>query len=146
MTTEFTIQKATWRDLGELNQVENECFSEDRWPFWDLIGVLTMPGVVRLKAVVEGHMAGFIAGDLRMHEGVGWIVTIGVRLAYRRMGIAAALLRECETQMNIRPLRLCVRLSNLAAQRMYDKAGYHQTQVWEAYYPGGEDALVYEKT
>jgi hypothetical protein len=31
----------------------------------DLIGVLTMPNVVRLKAMSDHQMVGFIAGDVR---------------------------------------------------------------------------------
>ena len=53
---------ATWRDLGELRTVEHECFGDDAWPLWDLVGVLTFPGVVRLKAVMSEKMFGFVAG------------------------------------------------------------------------------------
>ena len=90
-------------------------------------------------------MAGFIAGDLRGEEGVGWITTLGVAPAYRRNGIALALLRDSEKQMAAKRIHLCVRKSNLAAINLYTNNGYHQIDVWRAYYPDKEDALVLEK-
>ena len=65
--------------------------------------------------------------------------------AYRRMGIAQALLQACEARLSAPLIRLCVRRSNLPAIRLYEKYGYHQVDIWRAYYNGGEDALVLEK-
>jgi ribosomal-protein-alanine N-acetyltransferase len=42
-------------------------------------------------------------------------------------------------------VRLCVRVSNLEAQRMYQGLGYGNLDIWRRYYPNGEDALVMEK-
>jgi len=136
---------ATWHDLGELRAVEHECFGDDAWPLWDLVGVLTFPGVVRLKAVVAEKMIGFIAGDVRPREGLGWITTIGVLTAFRRQGIANAMLAKCEEMMGMAVVRLCVRRSNLGAQKLYQKAGYLPAGVWERYYSDREDALVLQK-
>jgi ribosomal protein S18 acetylase RimI-like enzyme len=61
------------------------------------------------------------------------------------MGIANALLDACEQEMAQPVVRLCVRRSNLDAQSLYLKRGYTQTEIWEKYYEGGEDALVLEK-
>lgn len=139
------IVPATWRDLGELRQLERACFAEDQWPLFDLIAVLTWPDIVRLKAVVDGAMVGFIAGDPRPQENTAWIATLGVLPAYRRQGIGLALLNACEARLSQPRLRLCVRVSNLAAIRLYEKAGYFSLEVWQKYYRDGEDALVMEK-
>lgn len=139
------ILAATWRDVAELRQLERACFAEDQWPLLDLIAVLTWPDIVRLKAVVDGAMVGFIAGDPRPQENSAWIATLGVLPAYRRRGIGMALLEACEARLPQRRLRLCVRLSNLAAIRLYEKAGYSSVDIWQKYYEDGEDALVMEK-
>jgi ribosomal protein S18 acetylase RimI-like enzyme len=143
--TPYSITQANWRDVGELRQLEKECFGEDSWPLWDIIGVLTMPGVVRLKAVMNERMVGFIGGDVQRGENTGWITTLGVFPAQRRLGIAAALLAECETQMGMNHVKLCVRKSNDPAILLYKRAGYQQIDIWHRYYSGGEDALVLEK-
>ena len=66
----YQILSAGWRDLGSLRRLEKICFPEDAWPLLDLIGVLSLPNVVRLKAVklvdsAAETMIGFIAGDRR---------------------------------------------------------------------------------
>ncbi len=145
MDEAFQIVKAGWQDLSELRRLENICFGEDAWPLWDLVAVLTMPKVVRLKAVVDGKMAGFIAGDPHTREGVGWIATLGVLPEYRRRGIAAALLAECERQLNFSRVKLSVRKDNDGAIQLYKNAGYQMIDLWRNYYHSGQDALVLEK-
>jgi ribosomal protein S18 acetylase RimI-like enzyme len=145
VTIPHQIVPATWHDLNQLRQIEKECFGPDTWPLWDLIAVLTLPGIVRLKAVVDGRMVGFVAGDPKLSEGVGWITTLGVTAAYRRQGIARALLKSCEEGLSLPVIKLSVRKSNQAAINLYATEGYKQAGVWAKYYTGGEDALVLEK-
>ncbi|MDR3573341.1 MAG: N-acetyltransferase [Anaerolineaceae bacterium] len=143
--TAVSIQNATWHDLGQLRQLEQECFGEDAWPLIDLIGVLTMPGVIRFKAVADDQMVGFISGDPRSGDGIGWITTLGVRPTYRRQGIAQSLLVICEDQMGLRRVRLCVRRDNDPAITLYEQNGYRKVDIWSNYYGPGRDALVLEK-
>ena len=87
------IQPASIRDLGALRRLEQACFEKDAWPLLDLIAVLTWPDVIRLKAVENYEMIGFVAGDPRSSEGVNWVATIAVDPHYQRRGIGRALLR-----------------------------------------------------
>ena len=141
----FTILEATWRDLGGVRRIEQECFGHDAWPLLEILAALSMPGNMHLKAVVENEIAGFVGGEIKGSEHIGWITTIGVSSAYRRMGIGLALLEAGEKRLGTHKLRLCVRQSNISALFMYWKAGYHQVDVWKNYYLGSEDALVLEK-
>ncbi len=143
--TPFQIGTASWQDLNDLRKLEDICFGEDAWPLWDLIAVLTFPKIVRLKAVAGGKMVGFIAGDPHPREGVGWIATLGVLPHYRRLGIASALLNQCEQELYLPNIRLSVRRSNDPALDLYRKFGYRMVDVWRNYYHSGEDALVLEK-
>ena len=139
------ILPATLRDLGSLRRVEQACFPKDAWPLLDLIAVLTWPDVVRLKAVEDGLMVGFIAGDPRSSENLAWIATIGVLPEYQRRGIGRALLRACEEKLPQKRIRLCVRVSNEGAIEMYKQEGYVSTDTWQKYYNDKESALVMEK-
>lgn len=143
---QFRIQPASWRDLGALRTLEQECFPVDAWPLLDLIGVLSFPNVVRLKAVWESQMIGFIAGDRRSSQNLAWIATIGVRPAFQRQGIASALLRHCEAQLKVARVRLSVRVGNLPAIRLYQGCGYQRVGYWPEYYQDRSDAIVFEKS
>ncbi|HNH27364.1 MAG TPA: GNAT family N-acetyltransferase, partial [Anaerolineales bacterium] len=129
-------------DLTALRKLEKESFDRDAWPMIDLIAVLTFSNVVRLKAMENGNMIGFVAGDPRPRDGWGWIATIAVDSNFRRRGIGTALLHACESQLGVQRSRLTVRTSNQGAINLYEKEGYRTIDVWKAYYSDGEDAIV----
>ena len=139
------ITRATWRDLTELHTLEHDAFENDAWSLLDLVGVLTLPSTSRLKAVLNGSMVGFVAGDIRKNEMLGWITTIGVLKTHRRLGVGRALLRASEADMKMPRVCLCVRKSNHSAIALYSSEGYHSIDLWQHYYEDGEDALVMEK-
>lgn len=139
------ILRATLRDLGPLRRIEQACFLKDAWPLLDLLAVLTWPEVVRLKAVEDGQMIGFIAGDPRPSDHQAWIATVGVLPEYQRRGIGRALLRECEQRLTQPRIRLCVRVSNESAIHLYQQEGYLAMDTWREYYNDKENALVMEK-
>jgi len=145
-TSNFEIVEASWRDLGGVRRVEQECFGSEAWPLLDILAVLSLPGSIRLKAMVGSEIVGFVGGEIKGSERMGWVTTIGVLGAYRRRGIAAALLERCEKALGTHKVRLCVRQSNLSALGLYWKFGYHQVDTWKRYYQGGEDALVLERS
>jgi ribosomal-protein-alanine N-acetyltransferase len=139
------IEPASLRDLSALRAIERVCFPKDAWPLLDLISVLSFPGVLRLKAVKDNHMVGFIAGDVRKADGIAWIATLAVLPEYQRQGIGAALLAACEAQIPLRRIRLCVRMTNMSAIGLYERSGYQRLGEWTKYYQDGESALVMEK-
>lgn len=139
------ILPASLLDLGPLWQIERASFDTDRWPLLDLMAVLSFPDVVRLKAVVDGRMVGFIAGDQRESKGLSWIATIAVLPTYRQRGIGRALLEMCEAKLTTPRIRLCVRTDNVSAIRLYEQAGYQRVDMWYRYYRDRADAIVMEK-
>jgi len=141
----YTIEQANLNDLGGMRIIEQVCFPLDAWPLLELIGALSLPGLVRLKAMAGGTMAGFVGGSVKRSKQEGWITTLGVLPEYRRLGIASTLLDECEAALGMPTIRLTVRRSNLGAKRLYHLRGYAHVETWQGYYDGGEDALVLEK-
>ncbi len=144
-TCEYQITGANWRDLNAIRSLEQACFPQDAWPLWDIIGVLTLPNVIRLKAVCGEQLIGFVAGDIRRSQQISWIATIGVMPEYRGQGVGRTLLRACEEKLPTQFIRLCVRASNQTAIRLYRREGYSVVGTWHQYYQGDEDALVMEK-
>ena len=140
------IQPAAWRDLGEIRQLEKLCFPQDAWPLLDMLGALSFPSMVRLKAVDGERIVGFVVADIRRFKNMAWIATICVHPDYRGQGMGTKLLGACEAQLDIERIRLSVRASNKAAIRMYSRSGYVVTGSWPKYYKGSEDATVMEKS
>ena len=145
MPADYIIDNATWRDLNSIRRLEQICFPKDAWPIWDVLGVLTLPNVVRLKAVQGGELVGFVAADIRPSQNMAWIATIAVSPENRRQGIAKALLKACEARLLTPAVRLYVRASNEAAIRLYLEQGYYEINGHPGYYTDGEDARVFEK-
>lgn len=139
------IVPATWRDLRELRHLEEVCFQDDAWPLLDVIGVLSFPGIVRLKAVIDEKMVGFIAGEWREVQQLAWIATFGVLPEFQRRGIGSALLEACEVALDVSRIRLTVRVGNSPALSLYRSFGYQQVGMWKNYYRGDIDAVVLEK-
>jgi ribosomal-protein-alanine N-acetyltransferase len=104
---------------------------------------MIFPRIIRLKAVAGDKLIGFVMGE--RERGTGWIATFGVDPDYRRRGIGTDLLDAVERQLGSDSVRLCVRVSNEPAIRLYERAGYRPVDTWRRYYRGGEDAQVMEK-
>lgn len=139
------LQSASIRDLNALRRLEKVCFEKDAWPLLDLIAVLTWPEVVRIKAVEDSVMVGFVAGDPRPSWKEFWIATIAVDPRFQRRGIGRQLLRACEEKSKIPRIKLAVRISNQPAISLYEKEGYRTLDIWKSYYVDGEDGLVMGK-
>lgn len=140
------ILPATLRDLHDLRNLEKVCFPVDNWPLLDLIGVLSIPGIVRLKAMENGLFVGFVAGTVNKRSNVAWITTIAVLPGSQNRGIAQKLLLECESLMKNQNIKLTVRKSNSKAIHLYEKNGYFIEEIWKSYYIDGEDAILFQKS
>jgi ribosomal-protein-alanine N-acetyltransferase len=141
----MTILTASLGDLSGLRQLERASFGKDAWPLLDLIALLTWPGINRLKFIRSEMMIGFIASDQPVSRDQAWITTLAVLPAYRRQGVARALLVECEQRITAPKIRLCVRITNSPAIQLYSSSGYKQCDIWKNYYEDGGDGLVMEK-
>lgn len=143
----FRLLPAGLRDVSAIRDLEQLSFPLDAWPLIEMIGVLSLPNVLRWKAV-EGErdeLVGFIAVDVRRRQNIAWIATIAVHPERRGQGIGDALMAAAESGVDMPRMRLSTRMSNEAAIALYEKRGYSRVDVWPRYYAGGEDALVMEK-
>ncbi len=141
----WQILPATWQDFNAVRQLEKECFPVDHWPFWDIFGVLTLPDVVRLKAVEGNTLVGFSAFDIRNRDNLAWISTLCVAPGYRRMGVATDLIEACEAEVDVPYVRLTVRASNQGAIILYQALDYVTIDQWPGYYLDSEAAVVMQK-
>lgn len=124
--------------------LEKACFGRDAWTLPDLVFALLGPGV-RLKAVADDQLVGFVMGEPKPAEKFAWIATLGVHPDYQRRGIATRLLLEVEARLSVPTIKLTVRQTNAGAIALYRRFGYKDVGRWERYYAGGEAGIVMEK-
>jgi len=147
--TPFSIVPLGIRDINSVYHLEQDVFPLDAYPYLDLAIMLLTPGMRNLKAVNPANeFLGFIAvADVWMRPDLrpAWVITLGVGRNYQNQGIGGQLLREAESQIRARQIRLTVRRSNTAAIHLYDRSGYIHLQTHPAYYRNGEDGLIMQK-
>ena len=77
-TNEIRIETATLWDVGAIRELERVCFPQDAWPLLEMVGVLSLPSVLRWKASDGERLVAFVAADVRRAQHVAWIATIAV--------------------------------------------------------------------
>lgn len=140
-----TIQPASWRDVMAIHHLSQLSFVDDAWPWLEILAALSSPGAVRLKAVVDDQIVGYVIADRRDRR-LGWIAAIAVHPDHRRQGWGGRLLAQAERDLNRPIIRLTLRRSNQDALSLYLRHGYRQVEAWPRYYHDGEDGLVMEKS
>lgn len=132
--------------LDDLADLESLAFSTP-WSYDALAEELRNP--LAVFYVAEDVEAESAVGYLGMHHILdeGFISNVAVHPAYRRRGIASALLREVTEyaeKHKITRVTLEVRASNRAAIALYERAGFEKDGIRPGFYDSPkEDALIY---
>lgn len=147
----IVVQKASATDLDTLYMIEQQCFTTEAWSKRQIAMFLEALDSVSLTAKVGSRLVGFVIGLVNQYDEMklGHIITIDVLPNYRRKGIGMALLKTIEEEFKSLDIKVCyleVRESNLAALRLYRKAGYVEVERLENYYSRGGHGVRLEKT
>jgi len=165
----YVIEPMTPADLDEVMAIERASFPLP-WSKRAFLSELSLPysvfRVARLRREEWGRVAGEVAAPRRWWSGrrsrperppvlgytgfqvildEGHIMTVAVHPEHRRRGLGTLLLLDLFEQARLRGVRrltLEVRVSNLAAQRLYQVFGFHLEGRRLRYYGDGEDALI----
>ncbi len=153
-TTSLQIKNVGPFDLGRLARLHRSCF-EDAWSRSDLAHLLAMPGAFGLIARLFERRR----FDLEARRGVGFalcrlaadeseLLSLGVLPAYRRRGVAKALLAAAmirSLHLGVRIMFLEVACDNVGAQRLYESFGFERVGLRPDYYrlPDGRRRPAY---
>lgn len=142
---ECSVRIATIKDLPEIFRLEQECFAVP-WSLKSLETDLTRNSDVATYLVAEqdGRIAGYIGMWAALDT--AQVTNLAVSAEYRNRGIGCRLILElCRIagERNISSLTLEVRPSNVAARKVYIRAGFEEISIRKGYYPNnGEDAII----
>lgn len=132
-------------DFGDVLEIESEAFAEHN-PFI-YMNFYEMNSDCFLVAEEKGQVAGFVVGyNISGEE--GRIFSLAVREHCRGYGIGTYLLEAIigvfrEKMLSFASLE--VRLSNIEAQRLYQKTGFIPCWIQHGYYSDGEDGIIMKK-
>lgn len=94
------------------------------------------------------RIVGFILGVVeRAYE--ARILILAVEEEHRKRGVGSQLVKLFMDRFRrggVRRVKLEVRISNMAAIRLYEKLGFERKKVLPAYYADGEDAYLMSRT
>lgn len=147
---EIFIRKAEEKDLDAIVRLEEQCFVTP-WSRESLSYDMMENSLSSyLVADRDGQPAGYVGIWSILDE--GHINNVAVSPDCRRQGIGTllidALLQEGRKE-GITSFTLEVRVGNLPARRLYEKAGFEEAGIRRGYYEdNGEDAIImwrYEK-
>ena len=142
------VRRATSADLDDLVALEQATFALDRMSGRQWRRHLDSPSADVLVAVRERRLVGAAVVFRRHGSDIARLYSIAVAAGERGGGAGRALLAAVERtarRHGCRRLRLEVRSDNVAAQRLYERAGYRAFGVHATYYEDGADARRYEK-
>ncbi|MFN4309766.1 MAG: tRNA (adenosine(37)-N6)-threonylcarbamoyltransferase complex dimerization subunit type 1 TsaB [Ferrovibrio sp.] len=118
----------------------------ETWNAQSFRDLLAMPGALCLLALSADQPVGFLL--LRVAADEAEVISLGVKSRLRRLGVAAALMRDGLAQLAGRGVRRCfleVADDNAAARALYTGLGFQAVGHRRGYYAAGGDALVMQK-
>lgn len=137
------IAPMTLETVEAVEALERECFTNP-WSLDALAEELSNPLAVFYVAEADGAVVGYVGMHHIIDE--GYITNVAVTQSYRRMGVAALLIRtlmDYAREHDMAMLTLEVRPSNGPACGLYKSFGFAQAGERKAYYQHpAEDALI----
>ena len=143
MTDHFAIAPLGALDLDRAAALHAESFvplGERAWTRQDLAELVASPGVAGLLLQVDGHDAGLAVCRVAADEAE--LLTIAVRPAHRRQGLARHLLVAVIDHVRsagARTLFLEVGVDNPVARSLYEAQGFCAVGERRAYYQRGHE-------
>ncbi|MFX0169070.1 MAG: GNAT family N-acetyltransferase [Candidatus Hodarchaeota archaeon] len=149
----YVIRRAEPNDIPEIVQINLDTLPEN-YPEHFFLEIYERYSNAFFVVETEGKLIGYIM--CRMEGGVsnfglrwvrrGHIVSVAVLPDFRRQGLATELIqqsiRAMTTEYKAREVILEVRVTNLAAIKLYEKLGFQRIRTLSSYYRNGENAQL----
>ncbi|MEM4408548.1 MAG: ribosomal protein S18-alanine N-acetyltransferase [Candidatus Caldarchaeum sp.] len=143
LASEVSIEPMRPEDIDEVVSIEELCFPTP-WPRGIFESEVRSSKSLNLVARIGGSMCGYII-SWKVYDEIH-ILNVAVHPDFRRMGIGTRLITTCIDyfmKKGAKHALLEVRVSNEAAQRLYEKLGFRRIGIRKRYYTdNNEDAIV----
>lgn len=139
----ISIRRVRTTDMPYIYEIEQLSFKQPYSSVY-IDSLAHLASKTFLVAEKDGKIAGYVVAIVQ-GAGLGHIISIAVHPKCHRKGIGTALilrLMEILKEQGASAVRLEVRKSNIAAQKMYAKLGFKIAHTLQKYYKNGEDCAV----
>lgn len=131
----------TIKDINEILAIENDIFSTpySREIYHELLH--NNPQIISLKIEKDEQLVGYALMHVLFEQAN--LLTIGIKRSYQHQGLGQQLLIDIMKEVvdiGVNTIFLEVRVSNIAAIKLYKKLGFIQNRLRENYY-GIEDGI-----
>ena len=148
-TLECRIRGLRWcnEDMQQLLEIERLSFNEfDAYTLQDFKRWFTYNPDLCLVGEVQGKIAGYVMTRIiPVHAD---LASMAVHPAYKRKGIASALLKETEARVlayGVSAITLEVRRTNAAGMAFWGSMGFTPFGIQPGFYEDGEEAILMRK-
>lgn len=141
-TPQVIFRKMTVDDIDAVAEIEFNSFKLP-WTLEDFWYETLRKDAESIVAEIDGKVVAYACVWISFEEAD--LANIAVEKNFRRQGIGKKLLAEIIRRLQLRGingLTLEVRVSNIAAIKLYEKFGLKGVGVRKGYYEDGEDALI----
>ena len=141
-TPQITFRDMTTDDVEAVEKIERESFNLP-WTLMDFFYEVWRNDSMAIVAEVDGKIIAYTCVWISFEDAD--VADIAVAKKFRGQGIGTQLFAEIIRRAKLRGLTaitLEVRVSNVAAIKLYEKFGLKSVGVRKGYYEDGEDALI----
>jgi ribosomal protein S18 acetylase RimI-like enzyme len=143
------IRKVKLTDLGQLVEVENQCFTYDQMSRRNFLWMIKHAHSILLVLEYKTKIVGYGLILINRGTSLARLYSICTLKEFQGFGLATKLLTELENRTaddkDCAYLRLEVKADNKGAIKLYKKMGYVKFTQKEGYYDDGSTALCFEK-
>ncbi len=139
------IRPCSKEDLKIIFLIEKNSFISGAWTYEQFEYEFEKNDYAHIYVVEEGKVFGYIDFWILFEQGT--ISKIAILPSLRRKGVGSILLSDAINRMisqNVESITLEVRVSNIAAIKLYEKMGFKTLITKKGYYSDGEDAYLME--
>jgi [ribosomal protein S18]-alanine N-acetyltransferase len=133
------ISEATARDAADMAALHAACFNRG-WSEHEFERLLADRGVVAHRVMIGPRLVGFVIS--RIISGEAEVLSVAIAAARRGRGLARRMLSQHLRRLHMLGTRIVfleVNESNIAATRLYQRAGFETVGRREGYYPERND-------
>ena len=142
----FTVRQATEQDINRMVQIEERIYGTAPWSYAAFqLELQRHHDRLYLVITSDEEVVGFIGTAVDWYHLDLHITNLGVTPGWQKKGLGTYLIKTAVAyarHLQLRSLRLEVRVHNLAARHLYEQFGFREQQIKHRYYlDNHEDAI-----